>query len=86
MGDEYEILADPRFASLDVKAIVLEWHARPDIPNGDKWCRDRLQKLGYRLYPIFQHKSYGMFWAYRTTDGAGTDSLRWRRAEPEKLV
>ena len=85
-GGEYEILADPRFASLDVKAIVLEWHARPDIPNGDKWCRDRLQKFGYRLYPIFQHKSYGMFWAYRTTDGALNNSLRWRRAEPRKLV
>jgi FkbM family methyltransferase len=77
-GGEYELLGDPRFASLDVKAIVLEWHARPEIPDGQKWCRHRLQELGYRLYPVFQRESYGMFWAYRRNDGATADSLRWR--------
>ena len=79
-GGEYEILGDPRFAGLDVKAIVLEWHTRPQIPDGQKWCRDRLEDLGYRLYPIFTQKSYGMFWAYRTNEGATADSLRWRVA------
>ena len=78
-GGEYELLGDPRFASLDVKAIVLEWHACSEILDGEKWCRDRLKELGYRLYPIFQRESYGMFWAYKTNDGADGDSLRWRR-------
>ncbi len=85
-GGEYELLEDPRFETLNVRAIVLEWHARPDRPDGHAWCRDRLTALGYRLYPIFENKNYGMFWAYRTDPLATADSQRWRRATEDAEV
>jgi FkbM family methyltransferase len=64
-GGEYEILDDPRFDGLDVRAIAMEWHARTD-PKADKqWCEDRLTKLGFKLDEIFAEPTYGMFWAIR---------------------
>ena len=65
-GSEYEILEDPRFSALDVKTLVLEWHERDDRPSGQAWCNERLSELGFRIYPVFDMKSYGMMWAYRT--------------------
>ena len=65
-GSEYELLEDPRFGALDVYALVLEWHARSDRLWGREWCEKRLAELGFRVYPIFEKKSFGMMWAYKT--------------------
>lgn len=77
-GSEYELLDDPRFGDLDVRAIVLEWHHRDDRPEGHEWCCQRLNNLGFRLFPLFKRASYGMMWGYKITrpsdPGAGGPS------------
>jgi FkbM family methyltransferase len=65
-GSEYELLEDPRFGELDVRTIIMEWHERDDRPNGNAWCCERLRELGFQLYPVFEQKSHGMMWAYRS--------------------
>ena len=71
-GSEYELLEDPRFGELDIRAIIIEWHERKDRPDGHAWCCKRLRELGFQLYPVFEQKTYGMMWAYqkRSPDGA----------------
>lgn len=64
-GGEYDLLADPRFDDLDIRAIVMEWHGRADGSDGGAWCRERLDALGFRLHPVFELSSHGMLWAYR---------------------
>jgi FkbM family methyltransferase len=64
-GGEYEIMEDPRFAMLDVRAIVMEWHEREDRAAGGAWCRERLQELGFQLYPVFDQGSNGMMWGFQ---------------------
>lgn len=64
-GGEYEVLEDSRFGDLDIRTIVMEWHERDGRPGGYTWCRERLEKLGFQVYPIFQQATHGMFWAYR---------------------
>ena len=48
-GGEYPILADPRFATLRVRVIALEWHVTPAQPDGKRWCEERLRGLGYAV-------------------------------------
>ncbi|SHI37872.1 methyltransferase, FkbM family [Roseomonas rosea] len=62
-GGEYELLADPRFAGLDVRAIVMEWHARGE--QGLAWCLQRLNALGYVAEPYATGPDNGMIWARR---------------------
>lgn len=64
-GAEYEILEDPRFELLDVRAIILEWHVRQDHPDARVWCSRRLQACGFRLYSVFEEQHCGMIWGYR---------------------
>ena len=64
-GSEYELLEDPRFGELDIRAIIMEWHERKDRPEGHAWCCERLSELGFQLYPVFEQKTYGMMWAYQ---------------------
>jgi FkbM family methyltransferase len=65
-GGEYALLEDPRFGELDVRSIIMEWHERDDRPDGHAWCCERLKELGFQLYPVFEQKSHGMMWAYRS--------------------
>jgi FkbM family methyltransferase len=65
-GSEYELLEDPRFGELDIRTIIMEWHERDDRPDGNAWCCERLRELGFQLYPVFEQKSNGMMWAYRS--------------------
>jgi FkbM family methyltransferase len=65
-GSEYELLEDPRFGELDVRTIIMEWHERGDRPDGHAWCCERLMELGFQLYPVFEQKTHGMMWAYRS--------------------
>jgi FkbM family methyltransferase len=65
-GSEYELLEDPRFGELDIRTIIMEWHERDDRPDGNAWCCERLRELGFHLYLVFEEKSHGMMWAYRS--------------------
>lgn len=65
-GGEYELLADPRFSSLDVRALVIEWHKTPEYPDGRAWCVQRLQDLGYRIHIGCEDLPLaGLVWAFR---------------------
>ena len=48
-GSEYTLLADERFAQLNVRVCVLEWHSRETIADGRAWCEERLVHLGYQV-------------------------------------
>jgi FkbM family methyltransferase len=58
-GGEYPLLADPRFAALRPRALVMEWHGG----RGD-WCRTRLAALGYAVIERFDHGSHGVLWGF----------------------
>lgn len=75
-GGEYELLEDPRFGELDIRAAIIEWHERTDRPEGYAWCCERLRELGFQLYPVFEQKTYGMTWAYQKRVPAGGASMR----------
>jgi len=65
-GGEYELLADPRFAEMDVRALVVEWHNTPDHPDGRAWCVQRLQDAGYRIHLGAEDPPLaGLVWAFR---------------------
>jgi FkbM family methyltransferase len=65
-GSEVGLLDDPRFAALDVGAIVMEWHA-PDATGrgGLEWCIDRLERCGFRTYHGSDNDAVGIIWGYR---------------------
>jgi FkbM family methyltransferase len=65
-GAEYSLLADPRFGDLDVRALVVEWHARADGRDGGEWCRDRLARAGYRTSIVWRDAANdaGLLWAF----------------------
>lgn len=67
-GGEWAILADPRFAELPARVVVLEYH--PHLcPRADARAAavERLAGLGFRVLP-FDHRpdGTGMLWAWRT--------------------
>ena len=64
-GGEYEILADERFATLDIQVIAMEWHSRGGGIGDKEWCERRLTSLGFAVEEIFTKADYGMFWAIR---------------------
>ena len=64
-GGEYELLADPRFAGLEIGALVMEWHAREDAHTDRHWCEMRLMSMGLAIRPVFTERDHGMFWAVR---------------------
>jgi FkbM family methyltransferase len=65
-GDEYEIVCDPRFAALDIGALVMEWHSPP---GDEKLLAARLQSVGYDVAATaeggFGGMRMGIFWAFR---------------------
>jgi hypothetical protein len=67
-GGEYELLADDRFAELDVRAIVMEWHQRGAL-HGRDWCLERLAALGFRVEEGERAADHGMLWAERVGEG-----------------
>jgi FkbM family methyltransferase len=48
-GSEYELLMDKRFADLNVRALLLEWHAYKNRPRADIEIAARLRSLGWRI-------------------------------------
>lgn len=79
-NSEFELLEDPRFGDLDVRVLVMEWHERADRSGGHAACSERLRELGFRLYPIFDNKSYGTMWGYRTSPPLGAEAGRLGQA------
>lgn len=64
-GGEYSLLADPRFGELNVRALVVEWHKKPEYPDGRAWCMARLQALGYRTRVGFEDlPRAGLIWGF----------------------
>ncbi len=64
-GAEYAIMEDERFARLDIRRIVMEWHDMEDGRDG-RWCARRLRAIGFDIEPIFDAGTHGMLWAFRT--------------------
>jgi FkbM family methyltransferase len=65
-GGEYELLSDPRFAELEARVLVVEWHNTPEHPDGRTWCLEKLKFLKYRVEEGAQDPpSAGLLWAYR---------------------
>lgn len=62
-GGEYELLGDPRFAELDIGAIIMEWHAQDG--RGQGWCQDRLAALGFTVEVLDTGDDAGTLWAER---------------------
>ncbi len=66
-GSEWPILADPRFAALDVRAAVLEYHPHmaPE-PDARAAAARLLDQAGFETAPIFHApEGHGMMWAWR---------------------
>jgi len=65
-GGEFEILSDPRFAALDVRLLVLEWHNTPEYPDAKSWCLEKLHSLGYQTQLGCEDLPLaGLIWAWR---------------------
>jgi FkbM family methyltransferase len=65
-GGEFEIMSDPRFADLDITALVLEWHNTDRTPDGKSWSRARLAELGYHvLEGKLDYGRAGVLWAWK---------------------
>jgi FkbM family methyltransferase len=74
-GAEYDLLMDLRFADIDVKVLVMEWHATQAHPEADRDLISRLRQLGWDVMPQASETpdpiegigilSVGILWAYR---------------------
>jgi FkbM family methyltransferase len=68
-GAEFDLLIDKRFAQLEVRALVLEWHTNPQRPRADATIRERLATLGFSLVDGIEYtlgdNRFGLLWAYR---------------------
>jgi FkbM family methyltransferase len=66
-GSEWEILADPRLASLGAQALVMEWHdKRSSHPDPSAAARAALAQAGFEV--LCEHRpvaSNGTIWALR---------------------
>ena len=70
-GSEVELLADQRFALLDIGVVVLEWHpVDKDGRGGRDWCISRLEACGFRTYVTAEIGACGIIWGYRDYGGA----------------
>lgn len=63
-GSEHALLADDRFATLDVRLIVMEWHDTQAVPDARASCAARLAALGFEVDDRVDHRNgTGMIWA-----------------------
>lgn len=66
-GAEWPILQDPRFPTLGISALVLEYHPQ-GAPDGDTLtaARDALRAAGFTAdQPVERHGGVGVIWAWR---------------------
>jgi methyltransferase FkbM-like protein len=70
-GGERTLLADPRFATLDVHMLLLEWHDPSGSGQDKAWCRERLTALGFAVSLGRQDgQNTGLFTAVRARPAA----------------
>jgi FkbM family methyltransferase len=63
-GSEHALLADDRFATLDIRLIVMEWHDTQAVPDARASCAVRLAALGFEVDDrVDHHDGSGMIWA-----------------------
>lgn len=68
-GGEYPLLEDPRFERLNIRHLIMEWHARPGRTDDAEWCRKRLVSFGYYIDAMHAEPgdtSFGIIAARRT--------------------
>ncbi len=68
-GAEFDLLMDGRFATLDVRTVVLEWHANKQRPHADATLCERLAGVGFALEKVMEYSlegnRFGLLWGYR---------------------
>jgi FkbM family methyltransferase len=69
-GAEHPIVMDPRFATLQIGALAVEWHATLARPDAEREICDRLVQLGWELVPAGDRVELpglkaGLVWGYR---------------------
>ncbi len=65
-GSEHPLLADPRFAKLRVRFLVMEWHNTAAVPQAHLDCRTGLEGAGYEVEDGKDaHDGTGLLWAHR---------------------
>ena len=84
-GAEFDLLMDPRFARLDVRNLVMEWHETPAHPAAERELSERLRELGWELEPRPESVSgpvdgtdllrVGILWAFPIRRNNGRNSL-----------
>jgi hypothetical protein len=64
-GSYCELLTDPRFRQLDVRAVVLKWDET--VAENDEYamCSRILQESGFQLTPMLPQKTLRIAWAYK---------------------
>lgn len=76
-GAELDLMMDPRFADLNAKALVVEWHETPGAPRAKERIVDRLRAIGWQLEIGRENGSpaairngqllaTGLIWGYRS--------------------
>jgi FkbM family methyltransferase len=53
-GAEYDLIADPRFANLNVKSMVLEWHATEQRPDAKREVFEMLSRRRWKIKPVWE--------------------------------
>jgi FkbM family methyltransferase len=60
-GAQYELLADPRMASLDFSTMVIEWHHVSDL-CGRTQCIQYLRDIECDVIELERHDDHGILW------------------------
>ena len=72
-GGEYALLEDERFGRLDVDTLVIEWHDTAEHPEGRRWCRERLEALGFAVANgALEYERSGVLWGWRAEVAAAS--------------
>jgi FkbM family methyltransferase len=68
-GGEWDVLLDPRFATVAPAVVVIEWHQRGcPAPDAYVTALDAFRDAGYEVeaQPPPPHEHYGTMWAWRS--------------------
>jgi FkbM family methyltransferase len=67
-GSEYAILADPRFAAIPIRYLVMKWHHTANAPaEPEAWCCDQLNKAGFTVTVQSRNERGGLLWGRKKT-------------------
>ena len=68
-GGEWALLGDPRWATVDVRAVVMEWHWRnAPAAGGRRAAHDALRRAGLRVVETEAsgpREDVGLIWGVR---------------------